>query len=88
MTFQLLPEGKQTSIGRVTEQARQQGVSPETLVLDSLREMFVAKQMRPSVPWIEPRDDWERRLANIGTNCGISLTDEQAGSEGIYQYHD
>ena len=31
-----------------------------------------------------PQDDWERRLRAIAKDCGVSLTDEQASSEGYY----
>lgn len=72
----------------VKEQARQRGTSPETLALNTLREQFAAKPIHRPVPLIEPRDDWERQLARIGIEIGISLTDEQVSSEGIYQDYD
>lgn len=31
-----------------------------------------------------PRDDWERRLLTIGTDCGVSLSNEALSSEGLY----
>jgi len=31
-----------------------------------------------------PRNDWERRLMSLGTDCGVSLSDEAVSSEGIY----
>jgi hypothetical protein len=32
----------------------------------------------------EPRDEWERRLRSIATDCGVSLTDEQLSREELY----
>lgn len=84
MTITLTPDIE----AAVAEKAHQQGTSPETLALNSLRETFVAKATHRPVTLIEPRDEWERRLANIGVETGISLTDEQVSSEGIYQDHD
>lgn len=34
---------------------------------------------------IEPRDEWERRLLGIATNCGTSLSNEALSSEGLYE---
>jgi hypothetical protein len=53
MVLNLTPQ-LEAAIG---EQARRRGVAPEILALDALRERFL-----PSVPAVEPRDDWERRL--------------------------
>lgn len=72
----------------VTEQARQLGLSPETLVLNSLRVMFVTKDAHRPVTPIEPQGDWERRLASIGVHTGVSLTDEQLSREVMYEDHD
>ncbi len=33
----------------------------------------------------EPRDDWERLLREAATDCGVSLSDEDLSSEGIYE---
>lgn len=59
------------------ERARRQGINPETLALNALRERFVA-----SVP--EPRDEWERRLLSAASDCGVSLSNEAVSSEGLY----
>lgn len=61
------------------EAARQRGVAPEILALDTLRERFLA-----DLP-IQPRDDWERRLLEAATDCGVSLSHEAVGSEGLYE---
>lgn len=61
------------------EVALREGVAPETLALDVLRERFL--QARSP---IVPRDDWERRLLAIGTDCGGSLRPSDLTSEGMY----
>jgi hypothetical protein len=60
-------------------QSRQLGLSPETIALNVLRE----KLAPPRQP-IEPRDDWERGLLEIGSDCGVSPPHEALSSEGLY----
>jgi hypothetical protein len=60
--------------------ARQQGVAPEVLVLNALRERFLAPTAR-----IQPRDEWERRLLDAATNCGVALSHEAVSSDGLYE---
>lgn len=57
--------------------ARKQGVAPEALALKALRERFLA-------PGYRSEDDWERRLRSAATDCGVSLSNEVVGSEGLY----
>jgi hypothetical protein len=59
--------------------ARKQGVAPEVLALQALRERFLAPASR-----IPPRDEWERRLRSAATDCGVSLSNEAVSSEGLY----
>ena len=59
--------------------ARKQGVAPEALALQALRERFLAPALLTP-----PRDDWERRLRSAATDCGVSLSDEAVSSEGLY----
>ena len=59
--------------------ARKQGVTPEALALQALRERFLA----PGPP-IQPRDEWERRLRSAASDCGVSLSNEAVSSEGLY----
>jgi hypothetical protein len=34
----------------------------------------------------EPKgDDWEQQLANVARDCGVSLPNDAASSEGIYE---
>jgi hypothetical protein len=62
------------------EQARQRGIAPEDLALQTLQERF---QPRP-LPF-EPRDEWERRLLAIAIPCGVSLPDSALSSDGLYE---
>ncbi len=61
----------------LTAQAQRRGITPEALALSALRVRFL-----PAVR--EPRDDWERKLRAIATDCGVSLSDEAVSSEGLY----
>jgi hypothetical protein len=64
----------------LNEQARRRGVAPETLALEALRERFL-----PSVPPVEPRDDWERKLFGAAIDCGVSVPDSALSSDGLYE---
>jgi hypothetical protein len=64
----------------LSEQARQRGVAPEVLVLDALRERFL-----PASAPLEPRDEWERRLLEAATDCGVSLSDAALSREEMYE---
>ena len=63
----------------VNDLASKQGVAPEVLALNALRERFLAPSQR-----IQPRDEWERRLLGAATDCGVSLSHEAVSSEGLY----
>jgi hypothetical protein len=58
--------------------AKREGISPESLVLTIVRQ-----RIAPVGP-IEPRDEWERRLLAIATDCGVSLPHSAVSSEGLY----
>ena len=64
----------------LNESARQQGVPPELLALDALREKFA-----PSDPSFEAQDEWERLVLGTGTDCGVSLPHAALSSEGLYE---
>jgi hypothetical protein len=64
----------------VVEAARQQGVAPEALALRALRDRFLGPG-----PWDEPRDEWERRLRRVATDCRVALSDTALSSEGLYE---
>jgi hypothetical protein len=63
----------------LNEAARKQGIAPEALALNALRERFL-----PSTDQLQPRDEWERRLLEAGTDCGVTLSHEAVSSEGLY----
>ena len=62
------------------ERARRQGVAPEVLALEVLRERFLAP-----APADESQDEWVRQLRSIATDCGVSLSDAAVSSDGIYE---
>ena len=56
-----------------------EGVTPETLVVEAVRDRFL-----PKVPLIQPRDEWERKLFEAAIDCGVSVSNEALSSEGLY----
>jgi hypothetical protein len=64
----------------LNEAARERGVAPEALVVNALREHFLAPHLR-----IEPRDEWGRGLLSAASDCGISLSNEAVSSQGLYE---
>jgi hypothetical protein len=63
----------------LTTAARKRGVTPDALALDALRQKFLPRPLL-----FEPQDEWERTLLSIGSDCGVSLSDEAVSSEGLY----
>jgi hypothetical protein len=64
----------------LNEQARRLGFPAEAVALKALRDQFLAPASE-----VEPQDAWERRLRQIATDCGLSLSDEALSSEGLYE---
>jgi hypothetical protein len=64
----------------LTALARLQGISPEVLALNVLRERLLSS---PSP--IQPQDEWEQRLLAAATDCGVSLSHWAVSSEGLYE---
>jgi predicted transcriptional regulator len=62
----------------LNELARRQGVAPEVLAVNALRERFLAAAV------LEPRDEWERGLLEAARDCGVSLPDSALSSEALY----
>ncbi len=62
----------------LNELARRQGVAPEVLALNALRERFLATAA------LQRRDEWERGLLAAARECGAALPDTALGSEGLY----
>ena len=67
----------------VTETAQERGTTPGEFIDHFLRENLMPKQ-RQAINEIVPRDDWEERILKLGTDCGVSLSNEAVSSEGIY----
>lgn len=64
----------------LNEAASQRGVPPEALALTALSERFLGT----SSP-LQPRDEWERRLLSVATDCGVSLSDAALSREELYE---
>lgn len=64
----------------LTESARRQGVAPEILARNALRERFLGADGKAG-----PRDDWEQRLLGAATDCGVSLPHSALSSDGLYE---
>jgi predicted transcriptional regulator len=62
----------------LSELARRQGVAPEVLALQVLRERLLAAAA------LKPRDEWERGLLEAARDCGVSLPDSSLSSEALY----
>jgi hypothetical protein len=64
----------------LTAAAQKQGVTPDALALDALRQKFLPRPLP-----FEPQDEWERRLLSAASDCGVSLSNEAVSSEGLYE---
>jgi hypothetical protein len=62
----------------LSELARHQGVAPEVLALQVLRERLLAAAA------LKPRDEWERGLIEAARDCGVSLPNSALSSEALY----
>ncbi len=60
------------------EAARELGVTPETLVIDTLQTNLAAREQRA------PHDRWEDLLRSVGSPAGVSLSDEATSRETLY----
>jgi hypothetical protein len=63
----------------LTAAAQKQGVAPDALALEALRQKFLPRPLP-----FEPRDEWERTLLGAASDCGVSLSHEAVSSEGLY----
>jgi predicted transcriptional regulator len=64
----------------LNELARKQGVNPDVLALNALRDRFLAPALK-----VKPQDEWGRGLLAAASDCGISLSNEAVSSEGLYE---
>lgn len=91
MTLTLTPDIEK----ELGEEARRRGTTLERLALERLRTTYHSGSQKPekastsSKPTAlrEPRDDWERLLRSAASDCGVSLTDEQASRDALYDDH-
>ncbi len=63
----------------LNELSHRHGVNPEVLALETFRD-----RLNALIEKYEPRDEWERMIKNVGTNCGVSLPHSALSSEGLY----
>lgn len=59
-------------------EAERRGTSPAAVARAVLSEHL------PPAPDYMPRDDWERRLREIATDCGVALSDDALSREELY----
>jgi predicted DNA-binding antitoxin AbrB/MazE fold protein len=46
----------------------------------------ITLEAQPTIPVaVEPQDEWERRLLELATDCGVSLSNAAVSSEGLYE---
>lgn len=64
----------------LTESAQRQGVRPEALALNTLRERFLG-----AAPLLPSQDEWERGLRALAKDCGVSLSNEALSREQLYE---
>ncbi len=62
------------------ESARKQGLPPDVLVDQVLRDRFL-----PPKTASPPKDDWERTVRGLASDCGVSLPHSALSSEGLYE---
>jgi len=60
--------------------SRKQGVAPDVLAVNALRERFLAPALK-----VQPQDEWGRTLLAAASDCGVSLSNEAVSSEGLYE---
>ncbi len=59
--------------------ATQEGIPPEEVAVKVLSDQLLPRKLP-----FEPRDEWERRLLEMGGNYGAGLTNEQLSREQMY----
>jgi len=79
MTIRLTPDLEEI----IRKQADERRSTPESVIMDVLRERFVAPSSG-AVETQKPAGDWKVRLRRVATHCGVSLSDEAVSSEGLY----
>ena len=69
----------------LAEQANKRGMTPERLVLDTLREQLMPVTLAPlGVTQVPPYDEWEALLLSVDSPAGVSLSDDATSRESLY----
>ena len=69
----------------LAEQAHKRGMTPERLVLDTLREqLMLVTPTHGGVTQEPPCDEWETLLLSVGSPAGVSLSDDATSRESLY----
>jgi len=76
MVIKLSPELE----AALNDSARREGVPPDVLANEVLRERFL-----PRCPSFVAQDEWERRVLGLASDCGVSLPHCALISEGLYE---
>ena len=64
---------------RLAAMAQQSGKTPEEFALEVLTKQVMPRDWRNN-----PRDEFERLLRDVGSPCGVSLSDEALSREELY----
>ncbi len=64
----------------LSEHSRRQGISADQMALEALRRLFLSSSRNG-----ESHESWVARLHSAASNCGVSLSHEAVGSEGLYE---
>jgi hypothetical protein len=64
----------------LNEIAGRQGISPEALANEVLRDRLALPKASPL-----PQDEWERAVLGLATDCGVSLPHAALSSQGLYE---
>jgi hypothetical protein len=67
----------------IAGEAKRLGVSADRVVEETMRLHLITKG-KLQIALDEPRDEWERELRALAIPCGVSLSNEDLSSEGLY----
>ena len=85
----LLTDMDDVVVDDLRERATRHGRTPAEEAKAILVEALHGKRPEDRAPIdalrIQPQDEWERRLLAAASDCGVSLSHEAVGSEGLYE---
>lgn len=70
---------------RATRHGRTPADEAKAILVEVLRVNRATDRAQVDAQLIEPQDEWERRLFTAATDCGVALSHEAVGSEGLYE---